>query len=121
MDDAVDHIDGLAVGGGMRGFEAASLVNSHVDEHGSLLHQAEHVLGDELGCSVTGYEHRADDDVDGGQFLANVMFGAVERVDVGRHLGCELLQTWQRDISDGDIRTHAGSNACGGFTHGTTA
>ena len=48
MDDAVDFVDRVGVGGRMRGFEAAALVDRDVDQHRAALHRLQHVAGDEL-------------------------------------------------------------------------
>ena len=119
--DAVDYVDWVAMRGGVRRLEAASLVDGDIDEHGAFLHQREHVLGDELGRSIAGNEHRTDDDIGGGQFLADVMLGGIEGVHIGRHLGSELFQTGQRHIGDGDIGSHAGSDTRCRLTHGAAS
>ena len=60
------------------------MVYSNVYEHSARLHQAEHVTGDELGCCIARDEYRANDYIHIGQFLADVMFRRIQRVNVGR-------------------------------------
>ena len=40
---------------------------------------------------------------------------------IGRQFGSELLQSGQRDICNGDVRSHAGSDTGSSLTHRTTA
>jgi len=56
---AVQFVDGLVVGGLMNGLDAAALIDRDVDDHGAVLHRANHVLGDDDrgGASV---EHTGD-------------------------------------------------------------
>ena len=58
----------------MRRFETATLVDSYIDEYGALLHQFQHVFGNELRGSIARNKYRADDNIDGAQLLTDVVF-----------------------------------------------
>ena len=107
------------MGGRTRRFEASSLVNSHIYEHRTTLHEAQHVAGDELGCLVSGHKNRADDDVGHGNLPANVVVRRVERVHIGRQFKVQLAQTRQTYVGNRDLGAHSGGHSCGGFSHGS--
>jgi hypothetical protein len=74
VDDAVDRVGRLGVGGRVAGLETAALVDRHVDQHRAGLHLLEVLAPDQLGRGGPGGQHRADDHVgledlvlDGGQ------------------------------------------------------
>ena len=59
----------------MRRLEASTLVDSHVYEHRSRLHQLQHIFCDKLRSSITGYEHRADDNIYVAKLAADIVLG----------------------------------------------
>ncbi|CAL8480679.1 protein of unknown function (plasmid) [Caballeronia sp. S22] len=54
MHDVIDEIDRIGMRSGMRGLEAATLIDCHVDDHRSLLHARDVLPCDELGRGCTG-------------------------------------------------------------------
>ena len=105
----------------MRRLEAAALVDGYIDEYSPFLHQRQHIFGNQLRSSITRNEHRANDDVNGGQFVADVMLGRIEGMDVGRHLRRQLFQSGQRHVGNGDVSSHACGNAGSSLSNRTTA
>ena len=63
VDDAVALVDGVVVGGLVRGLDAAALIDGHVDDHRPGLHRAHHVLAHDDGRPTAGHQHGADDQV----------------------------------------------------------
>jgi hypothetical protein len=63
VNNAVDDVAGVGVGGGPGGFDAAALVDGDVDNDCALLHLADHGRGDDLGSCGSGDEDAADDEV----------------------------------------------------------
>ena len=49
--------------GGARRFDAAALVDGHVDDDCALLHARDHFAGDDFGGGGAGNEHASDDEV----------------------------------------------------------
>ena len=121
MYDAVHDVRRVAVCGGVRRLEATALVDGYVDEHRAGLHQAEHVAGDEVWRLVAGDEDGADNQVYGGQFLADVVFRGVKGLHVlGQHF-TEVAQAGQVDVRNHYLGTHAGSHLCGVASHDASA
>src|SRR5215211_5915283 len=60
MRHAVDLEGRVSVGGGVRGLEAAALVDRHVHQHGLLLHQAELLAADDERSACAMDEHGPD-------------------------------------------------------------
>lgn len=69
VDDALDLVGRVVLGGGPGGLEAASLVDGHVDRQRVQLQSSQVVAGDELGGRGAGNEDGADDDVGGGDLV----------------------------------------------------
>src|SRR6185437_3093833 len=63
VDDAVDLVAGVGVGGGLGGFDAAALIDGDVDDDGAFFHTADHLLGDNLRGGGAGDEDSADEEV----------------------------------------------------------
>ena len=62
---AVDEIDRLGVRGGVRGFEAAALVDGDIHHHRAALHVGDHFAAHQLGRRSARDQHRADYQVGG--------------------------------------------------------
>ena len=60
VDDAAHREGGVGVSGGLRGLEAATLVDGDVDNHRAGPHASEHVAGHQVGCPSPLDEHGAD-------------------------------------------------------------
>ena len=81
--------------GGVRGFDAAALVDRDVDEHGALLHLRKHVLGDEERRLGARQQDGTDDEVGSEDLLLDVVLARVQGADLGapdlahahRHVG----------------------------------
>ena len=61
------------MGSGVRGLEAPTLVDGHIHQHRTGLHQLQHVAGDEVRRLVARNQYRADHQVDGGQFRHDIV------------------------------------------------
>ena len=84
VDYAVHHEGGVGVGGRAAGLDAAALVDGYVDDYGAVAHLGEHVTGDQVGGLGAGDQHGSDDQIDGRQLLANVVFVGENGAHVGR-------------------------------------
>ncbi len=63
VEHAIDEINGIGMGGGVGGFEAAALIDGDIHDHCAALHVGDHIAADEFGSGSAGDEHRADDQV----------------------------------------------------------
>ena len=107
MDDSVDDIGRLRVGGGMAGLEAAALIDGDIDQHRSGLHRAEHGAGDEVRGGGSGDEHRADDEVRLRDTFGEI--GLVGEAGLGARfeVDAEPFEHFGIAVEDGDIRAEA--------------
>ena len=119
VDNAVDDEGWLGVGGDVGGLEAATLVTGNIDKDSAWAHELEHVAGDEMRGLGTWDEGAADDEIAGWKLLLDVVAGGVEGVDVGRENVTELTETWDADIGDDDVSTHASAGEGSEETDGT--
>ncbi len=107
VDDPVDGVGRVVVGGRARGLEAAALVDGDVDDQRSGLEAAQVVARDELGRGRAWDQDGADDDV-GIRELGE--HGRAVRVqDAGaaaEHL-LELTHASGRQVQDGGVGAHA--------------
>ena len=107
VDDAVDLVGRLGMGGGVRGLEAAALVDGDVDEHRALLHARQHLAGDQLRRGGAGDQHGADDDVGREALLLQRLDGRIAGVDAAVEDVVELAQARDRAVDDGDVGAEA--------------
>ena len=92
------------MGGGVRGFEAASLIDGDVDHHRAFLHQRQHVAADQPGGAGAGDQHRADDQVGVAQRFADGVDVRGERDHLAGINVVEFAQAVQASLDDGDVR-----------------
>lgn len=63
MDYAIDDVGQVGMGGGVRGFKAAALINCNVNHDRTLLHARKHFAGNQFRRSGTWNEHGTNDSV----------------------------------------------------------
>ncbi len=110
VDDAVDDVGGVFVGGGAGGFEAAALVDGDVDDDAAVLHHFEVFAGDEARGAGAGDEDSADDEVG---FLEGVADGegvGVDGGDIGGHDVVEVAEAVEVNVEEGDVGPEAGGD-----------
>ena len=95
------------MGGGLRGFGAAALVNGHVHQHRSRLPVLEHRLGDELGRRRTRNENAADHHVGLGAFILDGALGGIEGLHASAEARHQFFHAVGGLLDDGDISTQA--------------
>ena len=117
---AVNLVDRVLVGGGVAGLETAALINRHIDQRRAGFQQFQLRLGDQLGGSRTGDQHRADDQVGlfgkingGGGIGVAVLEGVAEHI-------VKVAQAGDRAVEHRHIRAHPGGHLGGmGADHAT--
>ena len=95
------------MGGGLRGLEAAALVDRNVDDHSAALHAAQHVAGHELGSGSTRNENRTDDDIGREYFLFQRFNGRIPGVDATVEDVVQFTETRDRAVEDCHVRAKA--------------
>ena len=121
VDDAVHFVGRVLVGGGLRGLEAAALVDRHIHQHRAGTHQLQLVARDELGRRGAGNQHRADHQVGVGQALFDGVAGGVDGGQLVAVQLVQVLQAVERAVEDGDVRVHAHRHARGVDAHHAAA
>ncbi len=121
VEHVVDEVDGVGMSGGARGFEAAALIDRHIDNHGAALHDRDHIPPNEFGSRCAGDQHAADDEVRKPQRFRN---GEPIRSERDHHAVedvVEFAQAVEIAVDDGDVRAHAeGDSGCIGADHATS-
>ncbi len=110
VDDAVELVGGIAVGGRARGFNAAALVNGDVDDDGTFLHGGDHVAGDDFGRCRAGNENAADDEVGLADCAGYVVGVGGEGVEATAEDIVELAEAVEAEVDEGDLGAHAESD-----------
>ncbi len=107
MDNAIDDIGGIGMGGRMAGFETAALINRDIDQHGAFLHGLEHVGADQLGRGGSGDQHGADDEVRVRHAFSEI--GTVGKAGLGPclEIDAEPLQHFGAAVEYGHVRAEA--------------
>ena len=95
VDHAVNHVNGIAVGSGLGGFETASLVDGHVHQDRTRLHGFEHFSSDQSGCLGSGHQHRADDNVGCLDQFPERCRTRIQKKAIGRHHIAQVTQPIQ--------------------------
>ena len=95
-----------------RGFEAAALIDGHIDQNRSRLHILKHVARHEFRGFRTGNQHRADHQVGGLELFADVVFRRHKRFYVLGHHVRQVGQTLEGDVADRHVGTQAGRHTC---------
>ena len=107
VQNAVDGIDRVLMGGRVAGFKTAALVDCHIHQRRPRFQLCQLRARNQLGCRSPGDQHRADDQV-----------GLRRKVDRGRGIGksvvelraehvIQIAQTRDRPVEHRHIRAHA--------------
>ena len=121
MHDVVDDVGRLAVGGRAAGFDAAALVDRHVDDYAARLHVLEVIAGDQHGGLRARNQHGPDDQIGPGDQPPNGVPVAEQHVDVGRHDVVEITQPIHVDVEDRHIGPKPGGDLGGVGPHDSAA
>ena len=109
------------MGGSVGSLHTTALVHSHVDDHGTGLHQLQIFLGHQLGGGTTGQQNGTDHQVGLRNGLADVGRAGEQGSDLSGEDIIQVSQTTGAYIHNGDVGTHADGNlGCVG-TDGTAA
>ncbi len=107
VDDAVDDVGGVAVGGGVGGLDAAALVDGYVDDDCAFLHFGDHRLGDDLGGGGAGDEDSTDDEVSFADGVLDVVAVGGDGVEAAVEDVVELAEAVEVEVDEGDLGAHA--------------
>ena len=107
MDDVVDHIGRVVMGGRPRGLDAAALVDRHVDDHGTRLHLADQVGADEFRRRSARDQHAADHQIRRRDMLLHRVARREDRVQRAVELRPETAQDVDAAVEHPDICPHA--------------
>ena len=107
MDDIVDDVRGVVVGGCMRGLEAATLIDGHVDHHRAWLHGFDHIGGDQLRRGGSRDEHPADDQIRLQNVFLDGKAGGVHGIQRAAELAPQRSQHVGRAVDDPGVGAHA--------------
>src|SRR5207253_5710209 len=89
-------------------FDAAALVDGHVDNDRPRRHALEVVAAHEVGGTRAGNEHRTDQQVCPRQAVEDVVPVAVQRGDVARHGVVEVAEAVEVDVENGHVGAESG-------------
>ena len=84
------------MGGGVRGLDAAALVDGHIDDHRAPAHLAHHVLADQLGRRRARHQHRAHHQVGTDNVFLDGVDGGEDGVELGPELHVEIEEPLER-------------------------
>jgi hypothetical protein len=87
VDDAVDHIGRMRMGGRLRRLAAAALVDGDVDNDRAGTHRLEHLSSDEFWRGRAGQKHRADDQIGVSDQIGDRDAGGIDRPQRRAELG----------------------------------
>ena len=104
------------MGGGMRGFEAAALVDGDIHYHRAALHFLKHGAAHEFGCGGARDQYRADDQIGLACPLVDAVDGRVHTLDAARVLVRQMPQSVERFIENADIGAEADGHLRGVIT-----
>ena len=104
---AIDEVDRLGVRGGVRGFEAAALIDGDIHHHRAALHVGDHLAPHQPGRRRAGNQHRADHQVGRLQILADGPRVGSQRDHLAVEDVVEFAQAVEAAVDDGDVRAHA--------------
>jgi hypothetical protein len=121
VNDTIDDIGGIGMGGGLAGLEAAALIDGHVHHHAAGLQLGEHGPGDQLGRRGARHQHRPDDQV----ALAHHMIQGIGGGEDGPHAPLvtvvQHLQARDRLVQHRDLGAQAERHARGILAHHAAA
>ncbi len=104
MDDSVDHISRVGVGGRVRCLEAAALIDRDIHDHRTLLHRLQHLPGDQFRCARAGDQNSADHDIGCENLLLDRLDRREARADPPPEQFVEFPQSRERSVQDADFR-----------------
>ena len=107
VEHVVDEVDGVGMGGGVGGFEAAALIDGDIHHDGAALHAGDHVAAHEFGGGGARNEHAADDQVGVLQGFRDGPGVGGEGDDEAVEDVVEFAQAVETAVDDGDVRAHA--------------
>src|SRR5678815_522761 len=107
VDDVIDDVRGVFMGGGVDRLHAPTLVYRYIDDYGARLHQFEVFAADELRRLGSRNEHRTHDQVRRLDLLEDVVAIGVDHDAVGRHDVRQIPQPLERQVEDGHLGAHA--------------
>ncbi len=106
---------------GMRGLEAAALVDRDIDDHRAFLHVLQHVPRDELRRAGAGHQNGADHHVGREHLLLDRLNGGVARPDAAHEQIVELAKPGQRLVEHAHVRAEPRRHARGMCADDTAA
>ena len=98
---------------GLRGLEAAALVDRDIDQHRARPHRFTMSRRDQLRRRGAGHQHGADHEIGAGTLALDRVDGRIDRVQLRAELQVELIQPRQRAVDDRDMRLQAHGHARG--------
>ena len=108
--DAVHLVHGFTVRRRPRRLRAATLVDRDVREDRTVFHPCDHLARDQLRCTRTGDEDRADDDVCVLHGFLDLKTRRHDEAHTTREHLLEVAHAVQRPLEDGDVRAEAESD-----------
>src|ERR1039457_306421 len=104
---AIDHVAGVGVRSGTRGFDASALVDGDVDDDGALFHRGDHGAGNDLGRGGAGNKDAANDQVRFTGGVGQVVAIGSERIQAAAEQVVQVAKTIQIDVDDCDFGAEA--------------
>ena len=80
MDDIVNDVGRVSMGGWFTGFKTATLINRHIDDDRAFLHLFDHVFGHQPGRGGARDQHRTDHQISADDILLNGFHGCVNGI-----------------------------------------
>ena len=108
---AIDYKGRIFVGRRSASLDAAALIDGHIDDHRTLLHQLQHSAGNQFRRRRTGHEHATDYQIRIDQRLFNRRARGIARHQARAIKIVELLEPRERHIEHRHQRPHAQRNA----------
>src|SRR5207237_9123260 len=100
----------LAVRRGLRGFDAAPLVDGDVDDHGTRRHPFQVLATHQVRSAGAGNQHSADEQVGPANAIEDVVAVAGELGHVPPHHVVEVAEAVEVDIENGHVSDEAGGD-----------
>ncbi len=113
MNDAVDFVRWVRVGGRVRGFDAAALIDGNIDDDRALLHLGDHRPGDDLGRSGAGNQDSSDNEVGFADGVLNVVTVGGDGMEASAKDVVEFAEAVEVEVDERDLRAHAEGDLCG--------
>ena len=120
MNDIIDHVSRLLVGRRSTRFHTTTLIDCHVDNHTSRLHQSQVLFSYQVRCFGSWNQNGADHQIRKLQLFANGMSIAKQCIDVRRHHIVQVTQSIEVDVEDSHIRLKTCCDPCSIGTDNTS-